>query len=74
MLEVTAALYIVGLGRMCEPEADVTDPAEAEGMVGLLDGELRHLTLDVVVVPRGYLRVGDQHVDHDLRRPRKSRT
>ena len=38
----------------------------AEGLVGLLDGEIDELALDIGVVARRLLGVGDDHIDDDV--------
>ena len=51
---------------MHQPQLDVADAALAERLVGLLDREIDKLALDVGVVARRLLRVGDDDVDDDV--------
>ena len=50
VIEVRALFDVVGLIGMHEPQLDVAEIAQAEGLVGLLDGEVDKLALDVGVV------------------------
>jgi len=45
---------------------DVVDPAVAEGLIGLLDGERDQILLDVVVMARGEFGVRDDERDGDV--------
>ena len=66
VIEVRALLDVVGLIGVHEPQLDVAEIARAERLVGLLDGEVDQLALDVGVVGRRLLGVGDDHVDDDV--------
>ena len=47
VIEVRAFLDVVGLVGVHQPQLDVADAALAERLVGLLDGEIDQLALDV---------------------------
>ena len=66
VIEVRALFHVVGLIGVHQPQLDVADAALAEGLVGLLDGEIDQLALHVGVVARRLLGVGDDDVDDDV--------
>ena len=67
VLEVlTVLLDVVRLVRVHKPELDVPEATYAEGFVCLFDGKVDELALDIGIVARCFLGVGDNDVDDDV--------